>query len=94
MLHRTRVKVDAIRAIMRDCSKEERRHVLKIVIDDDDNAVPPPIDRAAIEHALTDARGHVGVAAEALAVGRRTLQKKMREYGIPAGVAGRKSRFV
>ncbi len=44
--------------------------------------------------ALAAANGHVGRAADALAVGRRTLQKKMREYGMPAGTAGRKSRFA
>jgi DNA-binding NtrC family response regulator len=93
MLHRTRVKVDAIRAIVRDCTREERDQILAIVARGEDVA-PATIDRAAIERALASSNGHVGLAADALAVGRRTLQKKMREYGMPAGAAGRKSRFV
>ncbi len=92
MLHRTRVKLDAIRAIMRDCSNKERDYIFEILADD--AATPTTIDRAAIEHAIEKADGHIGRAADILAVGRRTLQKKMREYEIPAGVAGRKSRFV
>ncbi len=93
MLHRTRVKVDAIRAIVRDCTAEERDEVLSIVARGE-SAAPTVIDRVAIERALVAANGHVGRAADALAVGRRTLQKKMREYDMPAGTAGRKSRFV
>lgn len=92
MLHRTRVKVDAIRAIMRDCSEKEREHIFKILTDD--AATPTTIDSAAVERALAQADGHIGRAADILAVGRRTLQKKMREYGMPAGTAGRKSRFA
>jgi len=93
MLHRTRVKVDAIRAIVRDCTKEERAEIFSIAARDE-STTPAVIDRDAIERALVAANGHIGRAADALAVGRRTLQKKMREYGMPAGTAGRKSRFA
>lgn len=92
MLHRTRVKVDAIRAIVRDCTVDERAEIFDIALRDDN--APTVIDQAAVERALVQAGGHVGRAADALAVSRRTLQKRMREYGMPAGAAGRKRRFV
>lgn len=93
MVHRTRVKVDAIRAIVRDCTKDELKEILGI-IERGDDVTPTVIDRVAVERALTNAGGHVGRAADALGVGRRTLQKRMREYEMPVGTPGRKNRFV
>lgn len=50
------------------------------------------LDRAAILAALRDSRGNVSKAASALSTSRRTLQKRMREYGIPEGRSGRPKR--
>jgi DNA-binding NtrC family response regulator len=40
------------------------------------------IERAAIEAALRDTRGNRRKAAEMLAIGERTLYRKLRDYGI------------
>jgi hypothetical protein len=54
-------------------------------------------DRADVVAALHDSRDAAGVedvgrAAKLLGAARRTLQSRMREYGIPKGRAGRRRR--
>lgn len=51
-----------------------------------------PIERDAIVRALREAGGDVGRAAGLLGASRRTLQYRMREYGMPRGHAGRPRR--
>jgi DNA-binding NtrC family response regulator len=41
------------------------------------------IERAAIEAALRETQGNRRKAAEMLAIGERTLYRKLKEYGIP-----------
>jgi DNA-binding NtrC family response regulator len=41
------------------------------------------IERAAIENALRETRGNRRKAAEILAIGERTLYRKLKEYGLP-----------
>lgn len=50
------------------------------------------LDRPAVLAALRDARWNVGRAARKLGCARRTLQNRMRDYGIPRGRAGRPRR--
>jgi hypothetical protein len=46
-------------------------------------------DRKAIEQALEAEGGDITKAARRLHASRRTMQNRMREYGMPRGVAGR-----
>jgi DNA-binding NtrC family response regulator len=46
------------------------------------------IERAAIEAALRETRGNRRKAAENLAIGERTLYRKLKEYNLPLGSAG------
>jgi len=48
-----------------------------------------PIERSAIVGALSRNHGNVSEAARDLGSARRTLQKRMRDYGIPEGRSGR-----
>jgi DNA-binding NtrC family response regulator len=41
------------------------------------------IERAAIRQALSASRGNRRKAAEMLAIGERTLYRKLREYNVP-----------
>jgi transcriptional regulator of acetoin/glycerol metabolism len=43
------------------------------------------IERAAIESALRETRGNRRKAAEILAIGERTLYRKLKEYNLPLG---------
>ncbi len=43
------------------------------------------IERAAIENALRETRGNRRKAAEILAIGERTLYRKLKEYNLPLG---------
>ena len=43
------------------------------------------IERAAIENALRETRGNRRKAAENLAIGERTLYRKLKEYNLPLG---------
>ncbi len=54
----------------------------------------PTIDRQAVMAALREAGGNVGKAAKLLNASRRTLQNRMREYGIPEGRTGRPKRHL
>jgi DNA-binding NtrC family response regulator len=46
------------------------------------------IERAAIENALRETRGNRRKAAEILAIGERTLYRKLKEYDLPLGTYG------
>jgi DNA-binding NtrC family response regulator len=46
------------------------------------------IERAAIENALRETRGNRRKAAEILAIGERTLYRKLKEYNLPLGEYG------
>lgn len=43
------------------------------------------IERGAIEAALRETRGNRRKAAEVLAIGERTLYRKLKEYNLPVG---------
>ena len=43
------------------------------------------IEKAAIRQALAASRGNRRKAAEMLAIGERTLYRKLREYNVPDG---------
>ncbi len=47
------------------------------------------LERPTILAALRSAHGNIGKAARALGASRRTLQNRMREYGMARGRAGR-----
>ena len=47
------------------------------------------LEKQAIVDALRDSGGNVSRAARKLDVSRRTLQNRMREYGMPVGKSGR-----
>jgi transposase-like protein len=47
-------------------------------------------DKTAIEAAIKDAGGNISDAARKLGVARRTLQSRMRFFGLPEGRAGRR----
>lgn len=47
-------------------------------------------ERGGILDAIRDAKGNITRAAEKLGVARRTLQNRMRFYGIARGKAGRR----
>ena len=79
--------------MLRTCTDDEQKEILDIIARNRDVA-PTTIDRAAIERALAASSNHIGRTADALGVSRRTLQKRMREYDMPAGASGRKSRFA
>lgn len=54
-----------------------------------------PIDRADIERALRESKDetgeqNIGKAARALRMSRRTLQNRMRAFGMAVGKAGRR----
>lgn len=49
------------------------------------------IERAAIEAALRESRGNRRKAAEVLAIGERTLYRKLKEYHLPMGHSGNES---
>lgn len=48
------------------------------------------VDRAAIVAAIKDAGNNISRAAEKLGVARRTLQARMRFYGLARGKSGRR----
>lgn len=50
------------------------------------------LERATIERALRASDGDIGRAARALGCARRTLQNRMRKYGMPQGQPGRRER--
>lgn len=52
------------------------------------------LERDEILAALRAANGNIGVAARRLGASRRTLQNRMREYGIPRGKSGRRKRAL
>ena len=50
------------------------------------------LERSTIERALKESDDNIGTAARTLGASRRTLQNRMREYGMPRGRAGRRKR--
>lgn len=52
------------------------------------------LERSAIVSALRESGGDIGKAARALGASRRTLQNRMREYGMARGKAGRRKRLL
>ena len=50
------------------------------------------LERETIIAALKHSGGDIGQAARELGASRRTLQNRMREYGLPRGQAGRRKR--
>ena len=48
------------------------------------------LEKTDIEAAIRDAGGNISHAAKKLGVARRTLQNRMRFYGIPKGRLGKK----
>lgn len=52
------------------------------------------LDRSEVVAALHEARGNIGKAARLLHCSRRTLQNRMRYYGMPAGRSGRPRRHL
>ncbi len=50
------------------------------------------LERTSILSALRQAHGNIGKAARALGASRRTLQNRMREYGMARGRSGRPKR--
>ena len=50
------------------------------------------LEREKIASAIRDADGNIGIAARRLGASRRTLQNRMREYGMPRGRSGRRKR--
>ena len=53
-----------------------------------------PLERDAILSALHRTGGNIGKAARELGASRRTLQNRMREYGLPPGKSGRRKRLL
>jgi hypothetical protein len=51
-------------------------------------------EREDILSAIRDSNGNISRAARKLGVARRTLQNRMRFYGIPKGRAGRRKRKI
>jgi hypothetical protein len=56
--------------------------------------VAEQLDRAAVLAALRDNKYNVGKAARSLGVARRTLQNRMREYGLPVGKSGKPKKTI
>lgn len=52
----------------------------------------PEVDRPTVAAALRDSGDDIGKAAKSLHISRRTLQNRMRLYGMPRGKAGRRFR--
>lgn len=52
------------------------------------------VEKDAVVAALKASGGKVTIAADRLGVARRTLQLRMREYGIPEGRRGRPRRRI
>jgi len=52
------------------------------------------LERPAIVAALRSQGGNIGKAARQLGCSRRTLQNRMREFGLPRGRAGRRRRVL
>jgi DNA-binding NtrC family response regulator len=52
------------------------------------NMTMAEIERSAIENALRETRGNRRKAAEILAIGERTLYRKLKEYNLPLGDYG------
>jgi DNA-binding NtrC family response regulator len=52
------------------------------------NMTMAEIERSAIENALRETRGNRRKAAEILAIGERTLYRKLKEYNLPLGEYG------
>jgi hypothetical protein len=50
------------------------------------------LEREAITQALRDAKGNISKTAKILGCSRRTLQNRMREYGMTRGRSGRPKR--
>lgn len=50
------------------------------------------LERSTILAAIANADGNLSRAAKALGCSRRTLQNRMREYGMARGKAGRRKR--
>lgn len=52
------------------------------------------LERSTIVDALRSSGGNIQVAADELGASRRTLQNRMRQYGMPRGRAGRRRRAL
>lgn len=50
------------------------------------------LERDAITRALAETKGNIGKAAKLLGASRRTLQNRMREYGMARGKSGKPKR--
>src|SRR5277367_992358 len=81
---RARAIAETVRRLWAPLTDEERMDVLAII-----NAARAPLSKEAIENMLASC-GTIALAAQALGVARRTLQKRMRVFKMDEGKRGRR----
>jgi transcriptional regulator of acetoin/glycerol metabolism len=82
---RVRTLVEIVKGAWAPFTDDERIDFLAMVNRDRRAA----LDAHAIDKMIT-ATGNIGLAAKNLGVSRRTLQKRMRDFGMEPGRAGRR----
>jgi transcriptional regulator with GAF, ATPase, and Fis domain len=83
---RVRVLAEKISHDWEQFTDEEKLEVLALV------SAPRMLDASTVEKMLAKMGGNITAAAKALGVARRTLQNRMRDFGMPTGQPGRRMR--
>jgi len=80
---RVRELADSIAQAWEPFTDEERADLLVLI-----NRERAPLDAPTVAKMLTATNGNIGVTATNLGISRRTLQSRMRDFGMPKGKAG------
>ena len=83
---RVRTLVEIVKGAWSPFTDDERIDFLSMINCDRNT----PLDAPTVEKMLAATNGNIGSAAKQLGVARRTLQSRMRDFGMAPGKAGRR----